>query len=152
MARKGHGKGAVSKLDVLIDSDAFVGYFYPNDSLHDKASYIFANLEQERKAVIATSMVIAETATVLSYRSGQALATKFLAVIEKSKLPIIHIDEKLQNKALELFKTQQTKGTSVIDCANVAVMHYLKIPTIFSFDKFYEKHSGIQTIASVGFV
>jgi predicted nucleic acid-binding protein len=91
-------------------------------------------------------MVVAETATVLSHRSGQALARKFLDVIERSKLPIVHITEELQKEALKIFKQQSLKGTSVTDCANVTILRRLKIPKIFSFDKVYPKKFGIEPL------
>jgi len=80
-----------------------------------------------------------ETATVLSHRGGQSLAHRFLTVMERNFLPIIQVDEKLQTKAIEIFKAQTKKGTSMVDCANVAVSRRFQIPDIFSFDKVYPK-------------
>jgi predicted nucleic acid-binding protein len=82
----------------------------------------------------------------LSHKSGQDAAQKFLATIEKIKLPIIHINELLQRETLDFFKKQEKKGTSVVDCSNVVVMRRFQIPTILSFDGFYTKQSDIKTI------
>ncbi|MDO8658237.1 MAG: hypothetical protein Q7K55_05840 [Candidatus Levybacteria bacterium] len=38
------------------------------------------------------------------------------------------------------------KGTFFIDCANMAVMRYLKVTKIFSFDKIY-KRNGFELIS-----
>jgi len=85
-----------------------------------------------------------ETATVLSHREGQSLARRFLTVIERSFLPIIEVDEKLQTKAFEIFKAQAKKGTSMVDCTNAAVSHRFQIPQVFSFDKVYPNKFGLQ--------
>jgi predicted nucleic acid-binding protein len=137
----------VSDFDVLVDSDAFVGRFYPDDAHHPRSLALFAECEQARLTLVVTSYVIAETATVLSNRSGQALARKFLSIIEGSRMPIIHINEELQQAALAVFKQQDQRGTSVTDCANVIVMQQLAIPKIFSFDAFYSKRFGLSPIA-----
>ncbi len=131
-------------LEILIDSDAFVGRFYPDDAHYQAASNIFEQLEKQGQRLVTTSLVVTETATVLSYKSGQAAARLFLAVLEKSRLPVIHIDEKLHQETLRFFQKQAKKGTSVVDCANVVVMRRFAIATIFSFDKFYTRQKGIQ--------
>ncbi|MCI0563775.1 MAG: PIN domain-containing protein [Nitrososphaera sp.] len=128
---------------ILVDSDAFVGWLYDADAHHKRATAIFNKIKRKRLAPITTSLVVAETATVLSNRQGQNLARVFLDLI--AKYPVIHIDEQLQQEALEFFKAQEKKGTSVVDCTNVVVMRRFKIPTIFSFDKFYSKQLGMKT-------
>src|SRR5438552_3691219 len=120
---------------VLVDSDAFVGLFYTADAHHQRASAILEGIKRKQSYLVTTSLVIAETATVLSHREGQDTARAFLDWSET--LPVIHISEELQKEALSLFKQQHNKGNSVVDCANVAVMKRFGIPTIFSFDKVY---------------
>ena len=137
-------------LEILIDSDAFVGRFYPDDVHYQQATRIFAQLEQAGKQIVSTNLVIMETATVLSHRSGQVLARKFLAVLDKTRLPIIHINEKLHQESLSFFKKQDKKGTSLVDCANVVVMRRFAITSIFSFDKFYARQPGIQMPQKAG--
>ena len=135
-----------SKFQYLVDSDAFVGRFYTKDPHHTTALSLFSQLEEKQEQLATTSMVVAETATVLSHRSGQDLARKFFGAMEKSKLPVIHIDEDLQKKATQIFQAQKRKGTSMTDCANVAVVQLFEIPTVFGFDKFYAKQFGIKML------
>ena len=131
--------------EVLVDSSAFVGWLFPGDVHHEKAAQTFQGLAESRSRLVATSFVIAETATVLSFRKGQPLAIKFLDHIDRSKIPVIHMDERLQAAALETFKAQTVKGTSVVDCANVVIIRRFGIPQIFSFDEVYAKSFGIET-------
>jgi predicted nucleic acid-binding protein len=135
------------KFDVLVDSDGFVGRFYPDDVHHQRAQRTFSRYAHQQAMVVTTSMVVAETATVLSHRSGSKQARIFLDVIERSRVPVIHIDEDLQQDALDIFKAQTTRGTSVTDCANVAVTRLFHIPEIFSFDKTYPKRFGLKLAA-----
>ena len=138
-----------NQFQVLVDSDAFIGWLVAADAHHQIAAAIFQTLQDRQILLTASNLVIAETATVLSYRHGQSLATKFLATIRDSHFPIIHIDEALHQAALEIFRQQPHRGTSVTDCANVAVMHRFNIPAIFSFDQFYAKQFGLATATEV---
>src|SRR5260221_10957757 len=100
MASAALGKeGVSSRFDVLIDSDAFVGRYFPKDAHFQAASKFFETLEKKSSRIVTTSMVVAETATVLSHRQGQDLARTFLRAVQASRLPVIHIDEKLQSQA-----------------------------------------------------
>jgi len=133
--------------DPLVDSDAFVGRMYPDDIHHQRAKHIFKSLEGQGKLLVTTSLVIGEAATVLSHRKGQSLARSFLELIEKARLPVIHVTEDLQEEAISIFKKQDTRGTSATDCANVAVARRFYIPTIFGFDKVYPKSFGLELVS-----
>lgn len=140
MVSRERGKGSVtSSFDVLIDSDAFVGIFLPHDSLHNRAVTMFASLKSQQLNIVTTSWVIAETATVLSYRDGQDAAHRFLDQIATSQFDTIHITESLQEEAAKIFRAQQMKRTSMVDCGNMAVAQHFAIPKIFAFDEFYKR-------------
>lgn len=146
MANKEPGKESVHKFQVLVDSDAFVGRFYPRDLHHQRSLALFDELHAQQRYVVTTNMVIDEVATVLSHRQGQDLARKFLTVVEELQFPTIHIDKALRQEALAIFKAQQQRGMSVTDCANVAVMQRFTISEIFAFDAVYSKQFGLRTI------
>ena len=134
-----------SKFHTLIDSDAFIGWLREADAHHKKAKAIFEKLKQASLVPATTSLVVAETATTLSARISQSLAKTFLDTV--NKFPVIHITEELQKEALEIFRKQKNKRISVVDCSNVAVVRRFKIPTIFSFDKFYFKRFDLKPAA-----
>lgn len=144
MGRKERGREVRDNPQILFDTDAFVGWFWSKDAHHITAKRIFEKIKQERLRMVTTSWVVAETATVLSNRVDQQLACMYLKRIRKAKFPIIHIDESLQDEAAKLFEKQTRKRTSMIDCGNVVVTQLFNIPTIFSFDKFYNRHPHIQ--------
>lgn len=148
MAKTAHGKDPVSKFDTFFDSDAFVGLYLPEDAHFVTASSLYQRMKAEDQSVVTSSWVVAETATVLSHRAGQAQAIAFLSMIEQSQFPVIHINEELQQEATHLFKAQTQKGTSMTDCSNVVLVRRFAIPAIFSFDKVYRKHFGLPMVAA----
>lgn len=137
--------GAGSSPQILVDSDAFVGWIHTGDNHHKKAKAAFQKIRKDRLRMVASSWVVAETATVLSHRKGQDLAREYLRKIRDFDFPVIHVDESLQEDATQIFEYQEKKGTSMVDCGNVAIARRFGIPRIFSFDRFYERKFGIKT-------
>lgn len=138
----------MSDYQVLVDSDAFVGWILEDDANHEKATERFDRLLAQRQRLITTSFVVAETATVLSHLAGQETARTFLRrLIESHRFPTIFINEALYAHALHLFQGQERKGTSVTDCANVAVAREFEIPHLFSFDAAYSRDFGLHLVA-----
>lgn len=137
----------MDNFQVLVDSDAFVGWLLPKDAHFQQASAIFGQLAKQQAHLVTTSWVKAETATVLSHKAGQGLARAFLEKMKRLHFPTIHITEELQSAATDLFIAQEQRGTSMTDCGNVVVMKRLGIPMIFSFDRIYTKQFGLETAA-----
>jgi len=130
---------------VLVDSDALVGWFYEQDAHHAQALAIFERIRKQRLSTLLHSLVVTETATVLSHRQGQVLARQFLTFA--AQLPVIHITDDLQQETLKRFASLEKRGSSVVDCANVVVMRRFNIPLIFAFDEVYRKHFKLTVAA-----
>jgi predicted nucleic acid-binding protein len=130
---------------VLIDSDAFVGWIFPNDVHHKRVLTLFKRIKKQGYRPVTTSWVVQETATVLSRRSGQGDAKKFLDIMT-SDFPVIHITELLERDTATYFCAQEGPNISMVDCSNVVVMHEFNITHIASFDKFYFQKPNIQPI------
>jgi predicted nucleic acid-binding protein len=144
MVKRELGGEVTNEFQILVDSDVFVGWVWPDDVHHKRSVQVFASLRAKKCHLITTSMVIAETATVLSHRDSQATARAFLD--EVIAFPTIHISEDLQQEAIGIFRKQTQRGTSVTDCANVAVMRRFNIPHILSFDRVYFKSFGLKSV------
>ena len=128
--------------DALVDSDALVGLIWENDLLHEKAIQLFTWAQQQGLKLVTTSLVVSETATVLSYRNGQDDARRFLKFIET--IDIIHVTPELYRASLDFFKVQTKKRTSMVDCSNIVVARTYAIPTILSFDVFYRDYLPLK--------
>jgi predicted nucleic acid-binding protein len=133
--------------DILVDSDAFVGFFLPDDAHFTAASNLFNQCFKQNIPLTTTNYIVAETATVLSRRSSQQEARRFLAFIHSGSIPLIYVDYHLHLESVEIFIQQENKNTSLFDCSNVAVMRHFAIPQIFSFDKVYEKKFDLKVLA-----
>jgi predicted nucleic acid-binding protein len=125
--------------DALVDSDAFVGFFVERDVHSHRSRSAFREFAGSGQILVTTNLVVTETASMLSRRISYAIACRFIEFIRDGDFPIIYLDRALQDSAHAIFLAQNHEGTSMVDCANVAVSRYYSVPSVFGFDAFYRK-------------
>lgn len=127
------------RFDCVVDSDAFIGFFVEQDAHFKRAQAAFRSCAAAGQILVTTNLVVTETASMLSRRISYGVACRFVEYIRDGDFPIIYLDKALQDASYAIFLAQNREGTSMVDCANVAVSRYYSIPTIFGFDSFYRK-------------
>ena len=126
-------------MKILVDADVLVGAFSLRDPHYKVATAWLKKLNRKKAEVWVINLVIQEVATVLSHTLGQGPAVEFLERVETLSLEKIMVGENLEARAWEIFKRQTKKGTSFVDCTNMAAVEYYKLDGILSFDALYPK-------------
>ena len=127
-------------MKMLFDSDFLYGLFVAHDPHHDTAVTQFRECRKNKVQLFVLTLVIQETATVISHKVDQAASLDFLRRIRTiTNINRIVFDETLEDAAWQVFEAQTKKGTSFVDCANLAAIHHYHLDKIFSFDRFYPK-------------
>lgn len=124
---------------LLIDADWLVGAFRDEDPHHKVAAKSVARHVENKDELYVLNLVIQETGTVLSHRTGMGAVRLFWEKLPKLRLKAIRVDEDLEDEAWGIFLKQTRKGCSFVDCANLAVIEKYKLDGILTFDKFYPK-------------
>ncbi len=127
----------------LLDANVLVALYRPEDGSHDNAVKVVSMLKDVAWEFVCTNLLVQETATVLSMRVGMNLARKFLKDYHDIISEEIFIDGDVENLSWKIFSNQQKKGTSFVDCANLAVIEKYRLDGIVSFDTFYPKELRI---------
>ncbi len=135
-----------SKRRVLIDTDAIYASFVAVDANHKRAQLVRKNFPSLHFHM--TDFVFGEAATLLSRRVGKSTADAFLKGFAEHGLVLIPVPRNIVIQAVDYFLRQTTKDTSFVDCVNMATAKRLRIDTIFSFDKAYERN-GFRLISAV---
>lgn len=123
----------------LVDSDFLVGLSSKNDPHHTNCKKIFADLCGKNVDLVALNLVVQETATVISKKISQKESLRFIELFRNLPIQLILLDLELENSSWRIFEKQTKKGTSYVDCANIAAVEKYKFEGILSFDKFYPK-------------
>lgn len=125
-------------MKLLIDSDFLVGLFRDKDPHHVRTTQIMAE-RHGRDELVVSNLVLQETATVLSHRTGMPAVRLFWDKTPNLGLTVIYIEKDLEEEAWKIFLSQTKKGCSFVDCANLAVVEKYKLDGILAFDEFYPK-------------
>ena len=124
---------------LLADSDFLFGLFVPTDPHYENAKRILQDVVEKGIEILILNLVIQEVVTVLSHKVGQQMAISFKEKFHLLDVGTIFVDEELEKSAWKIFLQQHKKGTSFVDCANLAVIEKYKLDGILSFDTFYPK-------------
>jgi len=134
---------------ILIDTDVWVGFFVQDDRHHKAATKLLSGIRKRRDQIFITEAIVGETITVLSHKKGQDAARKFLKMArnpDKNNLINVPINGKLYTQALDVFEKHDEKGTSYVDCSNVAVIRSLDLDQVCAFDKVYHSQFGLDNL------
>jgi len=129
---------------LLADSDFWYGLVVAGDGHHAESKKLLKKVLSKDDSLYCLRLVVYETATVLSRRIDQRRAIEFLERFRKLPVTLIDIDIILEDSAWEIFLKQTKKGTSFIDCANLATLEKYKLDGILSFDEFYPKEVAVR--------
>ncbi|MCG2691204.1 PIN domain-containing protein [Microgenomates group bacterium] len=133
-------------MTVFGDSSFLVALFYKDDKYHKTAVEIGKELEEKEAVLIISNICLAEAVNVVFRVSGPKQAKKFYNLIMKSKIKLFSINQEIYQKGLRvLFKQKSKQGVNFFDCLHLAAMKYLKIKTILSFDRDFEK-AGVRVM------
>lgn len=128
---------------IIVDTDVLVALFRKDDLQHKKAVQLVEDIQRFSYEFITLNIVIQEAATVLSNRVGMDLARLFYERIGEFLDQCIPLDEKIEEKAWDIFLKQTKKRSSFIDCAVLAGKEILQCKKILAFDTFYPKETRI---------
>lgn len=124
---------------IVLDSNVLVALYKLDDSTHQQAKEITRRLHEQGDAFVVLNLIVQESATVISMKVGQEEAKDFYQKRDRVIDREIALDDILEAQAWKIFLRQLKKGTSFIDCANLAFIEKYKLDGILSFDKFYPK-------------
>ena len=124
-------------MKILVDSDCLVGAFRLGDPHYEKAKTLLKSHHLKENQLNVLNIVLQETVTVLSHRVGMNAVRLFLNEFPKIGLHIIRLESDLEDLSWKFFLQQTKKGSSFVDCANLAAIEYYKLDGVLSFDKFY---------------
>lgn len=125
-------------MKLLVDTDFLVAITAAPDAHHDRATKIYQRLDPDT-VLYVLSLVQWETATVLSYKVNHEVSKQFVATFDETDFMRIPMSDELESAAWTIFGKQTKKGTSFVDCANLAAVAMYKLDGILSFDTFYPK-------------
>jgi predicted nucleic acid-binding protein len=129
---------------VFVDSSAYFGLADVYDQAHRRALQIARRLATERRQLITTNFVVAETYTLMLTRIGRPVAMQFLSGIEASESSVVRVGEDDEQRAREIIRRYDDKDFSLVDAMSFAVMERLGIRHAFTFDRHFAQYGFVM--------
>ena len=133
-----------SSSQILLDSDFLFGSFVDSDAHFALASGMMRKIRASEAKLVCLNLVIHESATLMSYKCGHDYAKSFVSKIIELPIVIKQLDQHIEESAWDIFLAQKKKGTSFIDCSNLAYLEHKGLDAIASFDQFYPKKLRLE--------
>ena len=123
---------------IFIDTGAFLARYVAEDRLPAQAAAGWDQLSRERAAAFTSSLVLAETFTLLARRAGYAFAAERARhILDSGALTVLRPSERQDREALVLFEKFADQDVSFTDCASFALMRHHRIKRAFAFDRHF---------------
>lgn len=120
---------------VFVDANFFVALANVNDPLYSKAIEIAQDLGNPSVIKIISNYIFLEITTVLSLRVGrEAAINSGTKILNDKSIKVINVDDFMHNKSWEVFKNEERKNLSFVDCSIIALMSYFGFTNLLSFD------------------
>jgi predicted nucleic acid-binding protein len=135
---------------VFIDTSGWIAVLNADDALHEPACRQLADLGIERRTLITTDWILAETGNGLARtaaRAGFAIAVqRFLG---SPHCRLVRVNVTLFERALTLYGQMEDKSWGFVDCASFVAMQEEGIADAFASDRHFAQ-AGFRCLLPIG--
>ncbi len=135
--------GSLRAQSVFIDTSAFYAMLDRSDRWHGEALRGFERLTRERRPILTSNLVVAETYVLARHALGHAVAVRWL---ESLDISLAYQTESDHEQARVLLARFEDKDFSYTDAVSFVLIERLAMGTAFTFDTHFRQY-GIQILA-----
>lgn len=118
----------------ILDSNVWIGFFYPHDSQHIKARKTF---EQVQLPLLLPEYIVSEVCTVLTRQAGKTVANQFVEEIaDNVDIRVTLTEPFFFRDLLEFYRANPHKGLSFTD---ISLLLLSRDHTVITFDRKLEQ-------------
>jgi len=130
---------------VLVDTSAWIAIISPRDRFHLPAKSFYGDILAQRRPLLISNLVVAETYIHLRQMLGHQKATSFLDLIERSSLiRCVWSDRELETRARDILRRYGDQDFSYTDAVSFALMQQLQLTDAFAFDRHFSTAGFVQ--------
>jgi predicted nucleic acid-binding protein len=129
-----------------VDTAAFVALRNRSEIEHQSAKQTLEQLVKERRRLVTTNYVFAETYTALMVRVGRDEAIAWGRSLRSTDVvDLIRIDEEIEEEAWQILESHNDKKWSYVDATSFALMRREGASEAFTFDQNFAQR-GLQML------
>lgn len=125
---------------IFVDTSALIAIGNKRDIFHNQAVKIKDDLRLSNRNFVITSAIILEFGNAFCPVNLKSSAIKIIeSVMQSKKWKNVSIDEKIINRAFELYKQMKDKDWGLVDCTSMVVAKDMGITEVFTTDHHFEQ-------------
>ncbi len=130
-------------MKVFIDTGAFLAIADKSDTFHEMAANVFQELAEQKAILYTSNYIIDETITLIRARVNHSAAVAFIKGLEASNIKVLHVTEKDEHSAKEIFIKYKDKDFSFTDCTSFTLIDKHSIDATLTLDEHFS-HYGYK--------
>ena len=130
--------------EVFVDTSALYAAMNADDQKHDPAGGLLDRMFAQGVTLVTSGHIVVETTALLQARLGFEAARAFLDLVVPG-LDVAWVDADLHARGLEAWLAAGRRSLSLIDCVSFALMHELRLDTVFTLDRHFAEQ-GFRVI------
>jgi hypothetical protein len=124
---------------VFVDSSAWLAFFSASDGRHADAHAAFARATRDRRALMTSSLVLAEVHRLVLYRAGIRAARAVLARMTTSReVRVEHPTVAVHEDAVLFLDRFADQSLTYADAMSFALMRATKCRVALAFDRHFD--------------
>jgi hypothetical protein len=136
---------------VFLDTNGWLAILNASDSLHARATMAWREINRQRKGLVLTDWIIAETGNGLARTAARAAFSRAVEIVMSSaRVRVVHVDEDLLRRAMQLYAGRADKGWGLTDCASFEVMREMRVTDALTSDHHFEQAGFVSLLRAKG--
>jgi predicted nucleic acid-binding protein len=136
-------------LPVFADTGFWIALFHKKDNLHLQAIELYRQIQQQKRRIITSEMVLTEVLNFFSKFSPPLrteIANTIKAMIEYPNISVIPQDSQHFQTALNLYLQRADKAWSLTDCNSFLIMESLGLKEVLAHDHHFSQAGFIPLL------
>ena len=124
--------------EVLLDTNGWFALLNADDSILAEAKLVWPEINRDRRPVVLTDWIIAETGNGLArYKRAIGFAEAVARIHSSRQFEVVYVGPELLRLALDIYSTRLDKSWGLVDCASFALMQERGITDAFTNDRHF---------------
>lgn len=128
---------------IFVDSGFVIALINQRDQYYNQALQLADHFEHS--PLLTTDAVLLEIGNALSRSHKQEAAAIIEYFLTSVEVEVVHLNARLLNQALVLYRKYQDKAWSLMDCLSFVVMQEADIVQVLSFDQHFTQ-AGFRSL------
>ena len=136
---------------LFVNSSGWLALYNPNDPNHEAAVQLWNDLRSQPVRLVTTDYVLDQVYTAMKFLGSLQSAQAFNELVTRSSvIRLFMTDSVIFDRAWKIFVDDEQPQMTFTDCVNLAVMQYLGVSEVLTFDRNFTAPGLVVVPSTIG--